>query len=182
MMLWSSVKDSHNPALLQAYLDQFPHGTFAGAAKIMIEDLKRSQMAALPPKPETVIEEIEGSYITVKRANVRDKPLADAKLIKSLEPGVPLKVTGRVKDTGWYRVASADNKLRGFVLRDDIQDVKVVEEADWQRVKETKKSGIVTAFLERYPAGAYAGQAKVLRDDLVKDEEAARRQKAEEAE
>ncbi|HKO08040.1 MAG TPA: ABC transporter substrate-binding protein [Alphaproteobacteria bacterium] len=183
MMLWSSVKDSGDPALLQTYLDQFPHGTFAGAAKIMIEKLKRSQTAALPPKPEAVpapaasaavaIEEIEGAYITVKRANIREKPLTDAKLIKTLEPGVPLTVTGRVKDTGWYRVVSADDKLRGFVFGDAIQDMKAAEEAEWQRVKDAKESGLVDRFLKRYPAGAYANEAKGLREALTKAEKQA---------
>ncbi|MGO8868105.1 MAG: hypothetical protein ACLQME_16560 [Alphaproteobacteria bacterium] len=48
IVYWTSVTDSGDPALLQAYLDQFPQGTFAGAAKIMIEKLNRSQAAALP--------------------------------------------------------------------------------------------------------------------------------------
>ena len=137
-------------------------------------------LAAAPPA--AAIEEIEGAYITVKRANIREKPLADAKLIKALEPGVPLTVTGRVKDTGWFRVASLDNKVRGFLPGDAIQDVRAAEEAEWQQVKDAKKSAVLVDFLRRYPAGTYAGQAKVLRDDLVKDEEAARRQQAEEVE
>ncbi len=52
MMLWSSVKDSRDPAKIQAYLDQFPQGTFAGLAKVMIGELKRNQMAALAARPE----------------------------------------------------------------------------------------------------------------------------------
>ncbi len=51
-LFWTSVKDSGDPALLQAYLDQFPHGTFAAVAKIMIEKLTRAQKAALQPNPE----------------------------------------------------------------------------------------------------------------------------------
>ena len=188
MMLWSSVKDARNPALLQAYLDQFPKGTFAGAAKIMIEELKRSQMAALPkpeatpPGPaEAAIEEIEGAYITTKHANIREKPLADARLIKSLAPGVALTVTGRVKDSDWYRVASLDKKVHGFLPGNAIQDVGAAEEADWQRVKDTKQSAMVADFLRRYPAGTHVEQAKALRDVLLKDEEIAQRQKAEQA-
>ena len=30
MLFWTSVKDSRDPAEIQAYLDQFPQGTFAG--------------------------------------------------------------------------------------------------------------------------------------------------------
>ena len=51
-LFWASVKDSRNPAQLQAYLDQFPQGTFAGLAKVMIDDLKKPQVAAAPAKRE----------------------------------------------------------------------------------------------------------------------------------
>ncbi len=47
VVFWTSVKDSRNPALIQAYLDQFPQGTFAGLARLMIADLQRP--AAAPP-------------------------------------------------------------------------------------------------------------------------------------
>ncbi len=147
----------------------------------MIEGLKRGQMAALPPQPETAIEEFKGSYITVKRANVREKPLAEARLVKALEPGVSLKVTGRVKDTGWFRVASLDNKVRGFLPGDAIQDLTAAEETDWQRAKDAKQSAVVADFLRRYPAGTHSEEAKILHDALLKNEEAARRQKTEEA-
>ncbi len=41
-LFWSSVKDSRNPAEIQAYIDQFPQGTFAGLAKVKLDDLKRN--------------------------------------------------------------------------------------------------------------------------------------------
>jgi hypothetical protein len=179
VVLWTSVKDSRNPAILQTYLDQFPQGMFAATAKLMIEDLKKTQLAAAPTKPDIApapaeaaptIEDIEGAYITVKRANVRDRPAAEAKLVKALEPGVPLTVTGRVKGTGWYRIASADGKLHGFVFGDAVQDLRAAEETEWQRVKDTRRSAIVVAFLARFPSGVYANQARMLRDQLAKAE------------
>jgi hypothetical protein len=183
IVYWTSVKDSGNPALLQAYLDEFPQGTFAGAAKILIDDLKQKQVAAAaaPAKPDVApppaesplaIEEIEGAYVTVKRANLREKPLADGKLVKALEPGAALTVTGKVKETQWYRVASADGKLRGFVFGDAIQDTKAAEEAEWQRIKDAKQSAAPTGFLRRYPASVHADEAKALRDTLLKAEQA----------
>jgi hypothetical protein len=36
---WQSVKDSGNPAMLQAYLDRFPGGSFAPLARIKLEEL-----------------------------------------------------------------------------------------------------------------------------------------------
>jgi len=47
-MLWSSIKDSRDPALLQTYLDQFPQGVFAGAARVMIAELEHPQLAGAP--------------------------------------------------------------------------------------------------------------------------------------
>jgi len=40
--LWNAVKDSKSPAVLQAYLDRFPTGTFAGLARVLIEQVKQA--------------------------------------------------------------------------------------------------------------------------------------------
>ncbi len=48
-LFWTSVKDSRNPALLQAYLDQFPQGTFAGLARILLADLQRDGAPGVSP-------------------------------------------------------------------------------------------------------------------------------------
>jgi hypothetical protein len=175
---WYSVKDTRNPTLIQTYVDQFPQGTYAGLAKAMIEDLKKHQVAGMPAKPDVApeiaptIEDVEGAYITVKRANVREKPIADGKLVKALDPGVPLTVTGKLKDTQWFRISTADGKLRGFVFGDSIKDMREAEADEWGRIKNTKQSAAVAGFLRRYPSGAYADQAKALREQLVKNEQA----------
>lgn len=45
---WQSVKDSSNPADFEAYLQQYPTGTFAGLARSRLQSLKSAQ-EALPP-------------------------------------------------------------------------------------------------------------------------------------
>jgi hypothetical protein len=40
LAFWASVKDSRNPAVLQAYVDRFPNGMFAGLARLLIEQLR----------------------------------------------------------------------------------------------------------------------------------------------
>ncbi len=52
LALWSAVKDSKNPAMVQNYLDRFPRGTFAGVASILVEQLRqeRDQTAAVATK------------------------------------------------------------------------------------------------------------------------------------
>ena len=43
---WNAVKGAKSPAILATYLDRFPRGTFAGLARVMIEQLKSAEAAA----------------------------------------------------------------------------------------------------------------------------------------
>jgi hypothetical protein len=52
---WNSVKDSKSPAVVEAYLERYPNGTFAGLARVMVSQLKeqvqaraKEKVAALP--------------------------------------------------------------------------------------------------------------------------------------
>jgi hypothetical protein len=47
LALWATVRDSRNPDLLQSYLDRFPTGVFAGVARILIDQARKGQVAAL---------------------------------------------------------------------------------------------------------------------------------------
>jgi hypothetical protein len=42
---WNAVKDSKNPIVLSTYLDRFPNGTFAGLARVLVEQIKQEQTA-----------------------------------------------------------------------------------------------------------------------------------------
>ena len=60
ILFWNSVKDSKSPAVLEAYLERYPAGTFTGLARIMIANLKeqakpstRSRPRACRPMPDT---------------------------------------------------------------------------------------------------------------------------------
>lgn len=44
---WNSVKDSKSPAVIETYLQRYPDGVFAGLARALIQDMRRT--AALPP-------------------------------------------------------------------------------------------------------------------------------------
>ena len=43
LTFWNSIRNSDDPAMLQAYLNQFPEGTFAALAKIKLGKLKKAQ-------------------------------------------------------------------------------------------------------------------------------------------
>lgn len=51
-LYWNTVKDTDDPILLNAYLEKFPNGIFAGLATVMIARLK----ARVPPPPKKKVE------------------------------------------------------------------------------------------------------------------------------
>jgi hypothetical protein len=51
---WNAVKGSKSPLVLGTYLDRFPRGTFAGLARVMIEQLKSAEAAAAQPSSTRV--------------------------------------------------------------------------------------------------------------------------------
>lgn len=50
-VFWQSVKDSADPDMFEAYLSQYPNGSFAGLARIKIRKLQKQ--AAVRPAPNT---------------------------------------------------------------------------------------------------------------------------------
>ena len=67
VVFWQSIQNSNSPAQFQAYLDQYPNGTFAALARARIEELKTKpaevsrssdQVAALT-SPETTVQPAE---------------------------------------------------------------------------------------------------------------------------
>jgi hypothetical protein len=55
--LWDRVKDSKDPAELQAYIDRFPQGTFAPLARLMIQRVKREEEQRIAAVREQLLEE-----------------------------------------------------------------------------------------------------------------------------
>jgi hypothetical protein len=42
---WNAIKDSKSPDLLQTYIDRFPHGTFAGLARALMNQAEKEKAA-----------------------------------------------------------------------------------------------------------------------------------------
>jgi hypothetical protein len=51
---WNAVKDSKAPAVLEAYIERYPNGTFAGLARVLVQQLKDQQAAKAPDGPAKV--------------------------------------------------------------------------------------------------------------------------------
>ena len=130
LAFWKSIEGSRRPADFEAYLRQFPNGTFAGLARNRMAELQappkpvapqpspsQQQAALMPPAvPEPVaVDMLDDTYVAVKNANVRGMPDSSAVRLTTLSRGASVNVTGKVKDRNWYRVALADGRT-GYVF------------------------------------------------------------------
>ncbi len=77
-LFWQSIQASSNVALYEAYLSQFPNGTFATLAKAKIDELRtKTETAALTQRsqpaqePAFTVTEMDETYYAVKRSNLR---------------------------------------------------------------------------------------------------------------
>ena len=59
--LWNSVRDSKSIAMLEAYLEQYPDGTFAGLARVMVGQLKGASAKAPEPARVAALPEVKAA-------------------------------------------------------------------------------------------------------------------------
>ncbi len=124
-MFWEEIKDSNDPEMLRAYLEEFPTGTFARLARIKLARLTQDGggTPATPPDPATppALRALVGpvDLVTVARVTVRHAPDPGAGAVLSAAAGTPVTVIAAVADTDWYQVALDDGRtgfLRGNAL------------------------------------------------------------------
>ena len=133
---WNNVKDSKNPAVFRAFLQQYPSGLYAALAQDRLDQLgggaqQSASAAAATPAPAAPaapliagpavvdVEPMQGSYVAIKSANIRAEPNAKAKVIGKFKAAESVTVTGRTADQEWLQVASAAGT--GFVSAQLLQ-------------------------------------------------------------
>jgi uncharacterized caspase-like protein len=174
---WSGIKDSDNPALFEAYLKQFPDGTFAALAQARLDELK-AQLAApaqtqaakaesaarqITPQPEPApveIQDLSGVYVATKSANVRGAPAADAKVLAKLSADQAVDATGQTADGDWLRVA-VKGKV-GFVSAKLMAASDADEVAAWIALKAAPSEAGAKTFLAEHPDGYFQPKAEAL--------------------
>jgi formylglycine-generating enzyme required for sulfatase activity len=158
-LFWSSIKDSKRASDFEAYLQQYQNGTFASLARIRLNELKGTMVAAVTKVP-VIIEAMYATYVAVKTANLRSEPSTNSMIVGSLRKGRGAVVTGRVMDKNWYKLNNGS-----FVFGNLIKLVDQVEEAEqktWDAIKDSTRAADFEVFLIRYPRGKNSGFAKKL--------------------
>ena len=106
VVFWQSIKDSNNPAMFREYLKQFPGGTFAGVARLKIEELGKRQAAlTVPPRPAPQAEPVVGVYPKALKPGESFKDCDDCPEMVVIPAGTfmmgsPTSEEGRSKDEG----------------------------------------------------------------------------------
>jgi uncharacterized caspase-like protein len=105
LLFWNSVKDSKSPAVLEAYLDRYPNGSFAVLARILIAGMKD------PVKAATSAAEAKQTPIAQEPVKVSALPIPE---MRPQSPGQDPQVLARALQTELKRVGcdpgSADGK------------------------------------------------------------------------
>lgn len=106
---WESIKDQQHPAVYQAYLQQFPDGTFAPLARLRMRELEGGSSAspgrqAPVLRPSGAIEAFSAVMVTSANANIRSEPSLDGQRVATLQRGSEVSVTGRVNGGEWYEL------------------------------------------------------------------------------
>jgi hypothetical protein len=159
MMFWQSIQKSDDPEMFEAYLSQFPNGTFAALARVKANKLKKTRMASLPPAREPIeIEDMDATFVILKSANIRAEPDVKSEKVGLLSPDTAVSVTGRVKDGNWYRIAYQSNAA--YVFGTLVKEIDAEELTAWEEVKESREASDFNDFLRRYPNGFFADRAR----------------------
>ncbi|MFP6746891.1 MAG: SH3 domain-containing protein [Alphaproteobacteria bacterium] len=137
LLFWNSIKDSRDADSYQAYIDQYPNGSFAGLARVRLKKLQPKQTVSL--EPAIVLEPIEGIYVAVRNANVRTAPNVSAGKVATLAKGSEIYVPGKVAGRNWMAV-DRDGKRLGYVFSNLLQDKEVFEAARIEDARKRKKT------------------------------------------
>ena len=127
MMFWQSIQNSTDAADYEAYLSQYPNGSFAALARARVAKHKAPQVAALPPAPSFRVTPVDEEMVVAKTANVRAEPSTISSKIGRLSAGTKVDVTGRATVSGstWYRIALAGNQT-GYVFGTLLTEIAAV--------------------------------------------------------
>ncbi len=151
IVFWETIKDSTNPRMFEAYLEQHPTGAFAALAQAKLAELKGGLIAALTPPAAAVVavEEMDATYVAVKTANVRAGPSAQSEKVGCLIADTVVSVTGKVEGKQWYRVTHAGSTA--YVFAPLLKEVDKAEFMAWERVKASNEAEDFEDFLRAHP-------------------------------
>lgn len=116
---WKSIQDSDSIGQFDAYLKQYPQGSFTALAMVRKTELQqklRQARKAVQAREVFEVAFLDRDFQATKVANVRKNPFSTAQKVARLEKGALVWAIGETQTKGgkWYKVARDGLEL-GFV-------------------------------------------------------------------
>jgi adenylate cyclase len=155
---WEAIKESKDPAEFNAYLEQYPNGTFAVLAQARSEALLAEQAA--PAEPEA----LDPDLVTVELAfwdaikQSEDQAEFEAYLDKYPQGAFASLADAR-------RQALREGKAESAAAAADVASIELTF---WDTVKDSDNPAMYTAYLKQFPSGSFAALANVRLAELIR--------------
>ncbi len=146
MLFWQSIQESNDPALFDAYIQQFPKGVFVPIAERKIQDLKQKDNAESPPPApgkSTISVDADPSDARVRILNIVPKFMQGMELA----PGsyhVETSKPGYVTQEIWVNLEAGENKrleVRLEPLEASLQPSENFDDGSFPASYEPKRDG-----------------------------------------
>ena len=141
-LFWQSIQGGTNPAEFEAYLRQFPNGTFASLARLKLDALKEPEVA--PPTPPPVIAGPTPDLVREAQRLLTNLGYSPGPVDGKAGPGTKVAVVGFQRDSGLEVDGDVSEDLVA-ALRDAGQKA----EAERQERVEAARRALMTARLAR---------------------------------
>lgn len=162
VVFWKSIEDSDDPADFDAYLANFPNGVFADLARIRLARLDRQtppDTAEADGDSPATVEPMEATFVVLKNENLRSGPSVKSKRLGLAEKEAGIVVTGRVPGRPWYQMRLPDG-VPAYIHARLVKRIDPAELIAWYRVKQSDDPRAYRRFIQAFPDGHFAPQAR----------------------
>ncbi|MBM3554529.1 MAG: hypothetical protein FJX47_03120, partial [Alphaproteobacteria bacterium] len=190
-VVWQVIQGSSRPTDFETFMRDYPDSPFLPFARNRLDELKRSQTAALPPAapaPQVALDPIDKEYVAAGAVRVREHPDVKSKQVAALRDGEKIIVLGKVRDQDWYYVERG-GKPAGYVSGAGLETLSAHSdrsrrEAEEQKARQEKEQEAKAAAEKAQQLAALEAQRQQAEANRQRQEEeqrnsAARRQQEE---
>ncbi len=170
---WKAAQESASVDGYQAYLESYPKGRYAAAARVKLADLRKAAKLngpAAPPPASVAVEDGETSFWNEVKASGA-KEYFDAYLKQYPR--------GKYVALARIEVKKLDDREREQRLREgaekqqaaerERQEAQRAEQSVWDEAKAAASTAAYASYLERYPKGRYAALAQAAQQKLQRE-------------
>ncbi len=157
LAFWESIKDSAEIDDFEAYLMQFPQGSFMQLAQNRLESLRAAT-------PEANRQDAEASEVEMAfwDSIKNSESTSDYEAYLKQFPHGSFALLARTRAASLAERAAAAPKAEPASAADD----NAVEIAFWNSIKDDENPATFEAYLSRFPGGAFAELARIRRQEL----------------